>query len=238
MRSHSAASDFDSGKLHLWSIALDEHASEPLRELLTTDELARAGKFHFQRDAARFAVGRALLRTLLASYLGERDPRRVQLRDGVHGKPMLVDGNDIHFNLAHCGGFALLGIARGVEIGVDVEHVHDFTDMPMVMRASFAPSEVQAIAALGEAERVEAFYRCWTRKEAVLKALGWGLARPLDSFVVDVGEHSPALLWMDGETPEAVVAWRLHHLVPTDGYIAAMAWRGADLTLESFRYEA
>ena len=224
--------------MHCWSIALDDQASAPrLRELLTPDERDRADRFHFERDAARFVAGRALLRRLLASYLGAPDPRAVPLVTGVHGKPRLANGAGLHFNLAHSGGFALLGVARDVEIGVDVEHVHDFPDMPRVMRASFAPSEVEAITALGEASRVPGFYRCWTRKEAVLKTLGWGLARPLDSFGVSVTEKDPALLWMDGVSPEEIASWKLHHVRPADGYVAAVAWTGSGRALQCWHHE-
>jgi len=231
----SAVPEFRSGRLHLWSIPLDAHETAPLRALLSPDEQARASRFHFERDAERFIVGRGVLRTILASYLDVPDPSQLALRVGEHGKPVLADGA-VFFNLAHSGALGLLGIARDAEIGVDLELVRDFDDMPRVMRASFAPAEVEAIVALDSQYRVAAFYRCWTRKEAVLKALGSGLARPLDSFGVDVGERSPAVLWMDGQSPEDVASWKVQHLTPAAEHIGAVAWTGPDLEIESFTY--
>lgn len=209
--------------------------------MLAPDELNRAARFHFERDASRFIVGRGVLRRLLASYQSRHDPRDILLSYGPYGKPALESGStpaaeELRFNLAHSGGIALFAFARSVELGVDVERVHDLPDMSSVMRSSFAAAERAEIAALAPGEQLEAFFRCWSRKEAVLKSLGWGLAKPLDSFEVSMVEKQPRLISMAG-VAEAQDRWRMLHLNPAPGFIGAAAWVGPALTAECYAYE-
>lgn len=216
----------DAGALHLWWVNLDALRGrlDAWRAWLSPDERARAARFHFDRDAGRFVLARSILRLLLARYL-DSDPAAVAIEYGEHGKPRLAAGAGPAFNVSHTGGIALLAFTPNVAIGVDIERVQQPPDLADVMRSHFAPQERAAIEAVPAAERLAAFYRCWTRKEAVLKALGWGLARPLDSFEVSIGE--PRLLRMDGE-PD-VATWRMQAFEPVEGFAAAAAWRGLPL---------
>jgi 4'-phosphopantetheinyl transferase len=181
-----------------------------------------------------------MLRKLLAAYAGASDPEALRFTYGSHGKPALARAPGDHrvtFNLAHSGGFALLGVSHDVELGVDVERASAFDDMAAVMRTSFSTDERDDIERLDAADRVDAFYRCWTRKEAVLKALGWGLAMPLDSFRVDVSTERPSVLSMAGR-PGADHEWQMIHLTPAPGFIGAVAWQGAPMTTRCYLHAA
>jgi 4'-phosphopantetheinyl transferase len=239
----SSAPPLPEGALHLWVADLDELLVrvEASRALLAPDELDRASRFHFQRDADRYVVCRGLLRTLLASYAGLSSPAAVRLRYGPHGKPQMAKVGPADatpsFNLAHSGDFALFAFTRSFELGVDVERVHDLPDLETVMRSCFAGGERAEIAALApRSEQHQAFFRCWTRKEAVLKALGWGLAKPLDSFEVSIGEQQPKLLAM-ADTTRPSEGWTLVHVNPAPGYVGAAAWIGPPLELTHSTYE-
>jgi 4'-phosphopantetheinyl transferase len=206
---------------------------------LAADERQRADRFHFRVDAARYVICRAALRNFISQYDGG-SPHRVVLRYGSHGKPMLdrpaASGLRLQFNVAHTGGYALLAFTRGHEIGVDVERVKFLPDLQSVMRSAFGAGEREAIETLSAPAQADAFYHCWTRKEAVLKALGSGLARPLDSFEVSTGEHDARLLRMAGDE-DTVARWTLVPLVPRMGYVGAAAWRGPALRLDCFTFD-
>lgn len=206
-------------------------------DILAPDELDRTQRFHFDHDRRRYAVGRGIVRRLVAGYLGLSDPRSVSIVYGPYGRPELSpEHGALRFNLAHTGGFALLAFARDVEIGVDVERVQALPDLHSVMRSCFAARERDIIAGLTSADQQHAaFFRCWTRKEAVLKALGSGLARPLDSFVIAIDEDASGVISMAGE-PNAASDWQLRHLTPAEGFVGAAAWRGPAMTDASFTY--
>jgi len=229
------------GELHVWRVDLDARldTAEQSRKSLAPDERLRANRFQFGVDAARYMICRAALRSLIAQYDGG-SPSEVVFRYGPNGKPMLDRPGDaapsLQFNVAHTGGFALQAFARDYEVGVDVERADPIPDMESVMRSSFGAGEREMIQALSAPEQTSAFYRCWTRKEAVLKALGSGIARPLDSFEVSTVEHDARLLRMEGGE-DSVPLWTLVHLEPRGGYIGAAAWRGPGLHLTCFTFE-
>ena len=169
-------------------------SSAHLPGYLSPDERERADRFVFARDRDRFVAGRAFLRLLLAQYLG-CEPRALRFRYGPNGKPALADErSDLHFNLAHSGALAVCALARGSELGVDLERLRPIRDAEGVVRSAFSPREVARLESLPETARLRAFYEGWTRKEAFLKALGHGLARPLDSFDVTLGPGEPPRL--------------------------------------------
>jgi 4'-phosphopantetheinyl transferase len=229
------------GEIHFWRANLDSLVQDvvSLRPLLAPDELERARRFHFERDAARYIVGRGVLRMLVASYQRTQDARAIVFCYGTHGKPSLADDSRsaLRFNLAHTAGFALWAFMVNEEVGVDVERVHHLPDMDAVMRSSFAPAERTAIASIVAVEdRHRAFFRCWTRKEAVLKALGWGLAKPLDSFEVSFDRDNPRMVSMVDEV-DAAHRWQLQHIEPAPGFVGAAAWKGDSRGSRYFTYE-
>jgi 4'-phosphopantetheinyl transferase len=218
----------DGGTVDLWSASLEPPA--PLRAhlegCLSLDERERAARFVFPRDRNRFVAGRAFLRLLLAQYLAT-DPASLRFRYGPHGKPALADDRSgVAFNLAHSNSLAVCALARGGELGVDVERVRPIPDADGVARSFFSPRESAELASVPEPERHRAFFDGWTRKEAFLKALGDGLARPLDSFDVTLKPGDPPRLLRTVGDPEEAGRFSLHSLEPEAGYVAAIAVRG------------
>ena len=226
-------------EVHVWSAHLEE--CRPLLKhgfrLLAADELERAGRFRRPDDRARSLLGRLVLRTVLGRYLGER-PERLRLRAGVTGKPMLVStagGRDVpaelRFNVSHDGDWVLVAASRSREVGVDVAQWRDDLDREAIARRFFAPGEVAALASLPDAARRRAFFDCWTRKEAYIKATGRGLSVRLDQFEVSLApDEQPALVrvaWSPGEAAR----WAMRDVAPATGYSAALAAEGDDWTL-------
>ena len=187
------------------SLDVDE---APLRALLSPDEQQRAARFVFREDRRRYIVARARLRQLLGERLGAA-PRALEFIYSEHGKPALAPRyeGDLRFNLSHCEDVAVYAFADAAEVGVDVEAVRRLDDADEIAMRVFSPRERVAYLRLPEGERPWGFFRCWTRKEAFVKALGSGLSHPLEDLDV-----SPA--------PEG---WMLHSFVPGPGLVAAVA---------------
>ncbi|MES1203056.1 MAG: 4'-phosphopantetheinyl transferase superfamily protein [Pseudomonadota bacterium] len=208
--------------IDLWTWRLD--ADPGSAALLTEPERARALRFVFPVDSARYVAARSGLRRVLGGYRGGA-PAAIRLAEGPHGKPALADEPYLQFNLSHCEDVAFLAVTTAGEVGVDIEALRPF-EAGGVERF-FSRQEQNILAAAPQAERMRAFFQCWTRKEAVLKALGNGLARPLDSFDVDMLScDCPRVLRFadEGEDP---AAWRLWHVEPAPGFVGAVAIRAA-----------
>jgi 4'-phosphopantetheinyl transferase len=220
-------------EIHLWWVHLDLPAAQldGLEGLLAADERARANQFAFARDRRRFVAARAFLRRLVAAYLGEA-PERVRFVYGPLGKPGLApEHGDVCFNLAHSEGFAVCALSSGQSLGVDVEVIRPLADLEGLARNVFTPRENAALAALPEDARLRAFYTCWTRKEAFLKATGDGLARPLDTFSVSLApEAAPRIEEVGGDLQEPA-CWSLFSEEPEPGLVAAVAIRGTGRVL-------
>ncbi|HEX7176360.1 MAG TPA: 4'-phosphopantetheinyl transferase superfamily protein [Pyrinomonadaceae bacterium] len=227
----------------LWRLPLGwpPRDAEQFRQTLSADEAERAARFHFARDRDRFTAARALLRAVLALYL-RTEPARLRFTYGPHGKPALAGdaaGGDaaaaLRFNLAHSHELALVAVARAREVGVDVEHVRPDFATAEVAERFFSRREAEALRALPEGrERVEAFYRCWTRKEAYIKAKGEGLSFPLSSFTVSLAPGEPAaLLGCDTDAGETE-RWTLVDLEPGADYFAAAAVEGRGWRARTF----
>ena len=191
--------------------------------LLDDEERARAQRFVRPPDRRRFVLAHAALRLLLARCL-ELRPALVRYENAVHGKPRLAPGlPSLEFNLSHSGGLALIAVARDRAVGVDVEQVREITDAQSIAETHFSAAERALLRSLPPAERRDAFFRCWTRKEAVIKAIGEGLSRALGSFDVDLAPGSTsALTRLDGR-PGNVAGWSLRDVAAPSGYVAAGA---------------
>ena len=213
------------GAVHVWAVRLDRPQSQvdDLRDTLSGDELDRGSRFYFDRDRRRFVCARGALRQILGAYL-EVDPADLSFSYGLHGKPALsrAEAGALSFNVSHSSELALIAVAPAdVELGVDVEEVRAMQDRDEIARQCFAPSEIARLQALPVTMREDAFYRCWTRKEAYLKALGDGLAKPLDSFDVTFGVDEPVELRVAGDRRESA-RWTLVALDPGPGFAAAL----------------
>ncbi|MFN2529798.1 MAG: 4'-phosphopantetheinyl transferase superfamily protein, partial [Pyrinomonadaceae bacterium] len=214
--------------VHVWRVDLNQPAAmiEHCRELLSKDEQARANRFHFESDRQHFIVARGFLRAILASYL-EISAQAIQFSYASHGKPELANSYShelpLNFNLAHSGSFALYGVTRMGEIGVDLEHIRsDFTGDD-IARRFFSSNEVGCLTSLPADVRHEAFFNCWTRKEAFLKAKGTGLSLPLDQFDVTLAPAEPAALLLTRWDETEATRWSLKSIDVAPGYVAAVA---------------
>jgi 4'-phosphopantetheinyl transferase len=167
---------------------------------------------------------------LLGAYLGVA-AADIALRESEHGRPELAPPRDelLRFNWSHSGDKAIIAVARRVIPGIDIERLRPRPRVMELAERFFHPAEVVALEALREDQREEAFLRLWTSKEAVLKALGRGLAFGLDRLHVTAEPHSPILRWLDGDDASS---WRLHALDAGAGYGACLAWRGPPHAIE------
>lgn len=217
-------------EVHVWRASLDVAArhTQDLRCTLTIDELSRAERFVYAQDRERFIVARGLLRAVLGRYLNVA-PEQLRFRHGASGKPALAaesGGHGIHFNLSDSHGLVLYAVALNREVGVDVEHVHPIPEAAELVARFFSFSERAEFRALAPDDQLGAFFRCWTRKEAYIKAKGQGFALPLDRFDVSVAPgRSAELLNVDGYPYEAS-RWSLCDLSPAPGYVGALAVEG------------
>jgi medium-chain acyl-[acyl-carrier-protein] hydrolase len=214
-------------EVHVWRVPL-ECRPETVSHLLAglaPDERERADRFHFDKDRRHFIAGRGALRAVLGRYLGE-PPERLRFTYNVYGKPALVGGGNVRFNLTHSHGLALLAVTRGREVGVDLERVRADLAGEELAERFFSPREVAALRGLPQGQRREAFFRCWTRKEAYIKARGAGLALPLDRFDVTLRPDEPAALLATHDEPAEAGRWSLRNLAPGDGYAGALAVEG------------
>lgn len=227
--------------VHVWAAPLDPPDGTMRRHqaLLAPDERARADRFRFERDRRRFTVARGVLRTLLGRYLGT-DPRGIAFRYESHGKPVLADAlapSGIRFNVSHSGEMALYAFARGRELGVDVEEVRRMEDGLDIAERFFSEAEVAAFRALPEGIRDDAFFNCWTRKEAYIKAVGEGLSFPLHVFDVSLAPGEPARL-LASRDPQQAERWSLRGLPdPAPGYRAAIVVEGEGWDLACWRWD-
>jgi len=226
--------------VHVWRTETDVSASceASLYNLLAPDERARADRFLYEEDRRRYTVARGVLRTLLARYL-KVQPGSLDFLYGVHGKPSLLeasDGCDLRFNLSHSHGLALYAFAISREVGVDIERVRPNTDIAGVARRSFSTAEVRALSIIPPDERREAFFACWTRKEAFIKAHGEGIALGLNRFDVEFRPGEPAALLRFGGDPAEVSRWSMRALEAGEGYMAALAVEGGGWKLRCWNY--
>jgi 4'-phosphopantetheinyl transferase len=217
--------------VHLWLAHLPSIPSQMsrLEECLSAEERERALRFRQAADRDRYIVAHGVLRLLLAHYL-DADPARLRFRENAFGKPYLDESiTSCRFNLSHSGDFVLIGVTRVGEIGVDVETVRPRFATLEVAERFFAPAEVTVLRSLPQSEQATAFFRCWTRKEAFIKARGEGLSRALDQFEVAFRPEEPAALLRSADDPKASLRWSVQDASPAPGYAAAAVVEGREL---------
>jgi 4'-phosphopantetheinyl transferase len=217
------------GEIDIWRVALEVHDLR-YRELelwLSQEERRRASRFVFDRDRSRFVACRGRLRAILARYL-KGEPHRIEFRYGPQGKPSLNPAADpsFFFNLSHSQNLALIAVRRSGEVGVDVESLRPIEEAEAIARRYFTSREHAALAALPPEERIAAFFRCWTRKEAMLKATGEGIGVSLDAVEVTLGPQEPPRVVSIRGSGDSAETWRLYHVAPRDGFIGAVAAQG------------
>lgn len=230
----------DSDEVHVWRVNLEQRSDVVARlsGVLSADERVRAERITIAGPRRRFIVGRGVLREILGHYAGI-SPSDVRFRHGRRGKPALdLERTALRFNLSHSGNLALVALARTREIGVDVERIRLDRDLERIATRFFSKVEVATLLAIPPAERAAAFYRCWTRKEAYIKAIGDGLAIPLDSFDVAFAPGAPATLLASRLDPVQVQRWSMASLEPGPGYAGALVVEGEGIARgQCFDYE-
>jgi 4'-phosphopantetheinyl transferase len=225
--------------VHVWQAALNHAPSQIDGWLhsLAEDEQARARKFHFPIDRERFIVARGVLREILGLYLN-RAAQSVSFRYGPHGKPALAEesnGNTIRFNMSHSHDVALYTVTRGREVGIDVEFIRESVEVEQIAERFFSQREIATLRALPVSLRKYAFFLCWTRKEAYIKARGQGLSLPLDQFDVSLTPGEPAALLRTRADPDEALRWSLQELSIGSGYVSALAVEGHDWCLSCWQ---
>ncbi|MDZ7269880.1 MAG: 4'-phosphopantetheinyl transferase superfamily protein [candidate division KSB1 bacterium] len=225
-----AAPALADGEVHVWRIGLQLPPSrmEQLQAMLDAGETQRAARFYFDKDRRRFIVAHAAMRMILGAYL-QLDPAGLQLGRNAYGKPELQDNRTavaVRFNLSHSGELALFAVARDRNLGVDVEQVRPVQELLQLAQRFFTPQEVNVLRQIPAEGRLLAFFNCWTRKEAFIKANGMGLSLPLDQFEVTCAPGEPARLLRHPPAGGELAPWSLHAFTPAEGYVAALAVQG------------
>jgi 4'-phosphopantetheinyl transferase len=224
--------------IHVWTIPLciAENLFSTLRRVLSDDELERAARFHFEEDARRFIVARGSVRSILGAYTQSK-AEDLLFFYSAQGKPTLHRPvSDIRFNVSHSRDLALLAIARGRDLGVDVEWKKEDIEVEKLVERFFSIQESRSLLSQAPEKKIAAFFRGWTCKEAFLKAQGMGLSRSLNSFDVDMNVGQPARLL--ATRPDATEAdrWFLRELEVAEQYAAAVAVAGPIGELHTLRY--
>jgi len=206
----------------VWGIAFDEcllTLSEAC-ERLSVEECERVARYRIEKPKRQLAICRAALRGLLADYL-HIAPHEVCFRIGASGKPTLTGDHAIHFNVTHSGNFALVAIAPR-RIGIDIEVLRAVSNMDGLVERFFGHEEKETYRNLVEPQRSQGFFRAWTCKEALMKAVGTGLQH-VDRCVVELDPMCPPRVIRFDALPETPLSWSLATWEPHPGYLAAIA---------------
>lgn len=227
-------------QVHLWRVGLgtEEGILPRLGKVLNEEERARAERFRFPRDRRRYIVSHAALRFVLSRYC-RCQPHEIRFQYSPYGKPTLAppfqsSEATLQFNLSHSDDLALIGLALGRQIGVDIERIRPELAEDRIAERFFSPGEVRSLRSLLATEQPQAFFRCWTCKEAFVKARGQGLSLPLDRFDVSFVQGQPPALLSVADIPGEAQRWSLFTLTPAPGYTAAIAVEGHGWHLETW----
>jgi 4'-phosphopantetheinyl transferase len=229
-------------EVHVWvaSLNIPSRCLSQLAQTLSGDERQRAEQFHNELDKRRFVADRGVLRLILGQYLYV-EPRQLQFCYGPHGKPYLTEefgAGALRFSMAHSHELAIYAFTLGRDIGVDLEHVRILPDAEKIAARLFSTRENSAWLRLPDDQKQDAFYVCWTCKEAYVKALGNGLAQPLGQLDVSLLLREPARLSWVIRDPAETFLWFLEKLVPAPDYIGALATTVSENSLSCFQWIA
>lgn len=219
-------------EVHIWRAYVRQSLATIyyLRSLLSGEEVARAERFYFEKDRHRFIITHGLLRTLLAGYLNSSalNAHKLHFCSNDYGKPSLDlhQTHSLNFNLSHSHELIVFAFSYMRQIGVDIEFMRPDIDHESLAKHTFSPLENEMLQTLPVSARMEAFYQCWARKEAYIKARGKGLAIPLDIFDVSLKPGEPAALLHSREDPHETARWRLCALHADPNYAGALAVEG------------
>lgn len=226
-------------QVHLWHVDLDQTAGVVMgySRVLAPDEESRAERFRFERHKRRFIVGRAVLRKVLGSYL-DLNPAQVSFGYGHKGKPFVDSSINplLRFNLSHTDELMVLAVSLKREIGVDVEFMRPISDIDQLADHCFSETELRTFRQVSARHRRAAFFRCWTRKEAYIKAIGDGFSAPLKGFDVSLLPGAEACLLRVEADPGEVERWSMCAFEPAPDVQGALVAAGKDWNVHYFRW--
>lgn len=228
-------------EVHVWRVALDMPASnlQQFSAILGDDERFRADRFRFPQHRHHFIAARGALRTLVGRYAG-MPPEKLRFEYNQYGKPALAEELNVsllQFNLSHSGELALYAFTYGRELGIDIEWTRRRIDqIDQIARRYFSEAEHTALSALPEHLRQQAFFNCWTRKEAYIKARGQGLSLPLHQFDVTLAPGEPAQLLATRDDPAQLARWSMQALQPGTDYVGALVVEGNNYHVKCWQF--
>jgi 4'-phosphopantetheinyl transferase len=228
-------------EVHVWRASLEasELVIQNLECVLTKDEATKATRFRFEKDRKHWIVARAILRILLSRYV-HTDPSQLRFGSNAYGKPFLAFPSlspPLYFNLSHSGGLVLYAFSYTRQVGIDVEYKLADIDYDSLAKVSFSPNEQSLLHSLPGDIKRDAFFHCWTRKEAYIKAMGKGLSIPTNQFDVTLIPGEPAALLQSREDPREITRWSLQELAPGTGYTGALAVEGTGWSLSCWKWD-
>jgi len=229
--------EIDLGVVHLWKLNLDSSKDKliVLWNILSSDEKDRANKFYFEKDRVHFVKCRASLRNLLGNYLGLK-PAELQFEYTEYGKPYLSDST-LQFNVSHSNNKGLIAFSLENEIGVDIELINREIKIEELANRFFSENEANIIMSLNENIRHRSFFKCWTRKEAFIKAQGEGLNIPLDKFEMSILDTDEVKMRSIEWKNEKIDDWTLVSFDVDDDYIGALVLKNKLKKLDLFQLD-
>lgn len=222
----------------IWRVSLDVASASVqwASSTLSADENQRAARFHFHADRHRFTISHAALRDVLSRYLNQA-PSQITFTIGQYGKPKVTSNTDLDFNLSHSGDYALIAVASGHKVGIDVEkHRHDM-DHEKIAQRFFSVKENAEWNSLPREEKISGFFNCWTRKESYIKAHGLGLSMPLADFDVSISPNEHVTLSTHSHPHEAP-QWTLRSLDVHPNYAGAVAAKGKKIDFRFWNWNS
>ena len=226
--------DLQPHQVDIWRVSLDHYpaSAQWAESTLSADESERAARFQFEKDRHRYILAHACLRDILSRYL-HCETGHIKFTTSNYGKPVLLLDAKMEFNLSHSGDYILIAVAHGHKVGVDVEHFRMDLDHEKIARRFFSQAENEEFSTIPHEQKLIAFFNCWTRKEAYIKAHGLGMSLPLDSFDVSFAPNEPAVLRATRPDSAEARTWTLLSLNVHPEHAGALAVEGRKM---KFRY--
>lgn len=230
--------DLQPHHVDVWRVSLDiePDSVKQMESTLSSDETERAARFQFDKDKHRSIIARGSLRDVLSRYLGCK-PSEPIFSINKYGKPAL-DNFRLEFNVSHSGDFVLIAVAQDRRVGVDIERVRQGISSFVIAKQYFSKAEVDELQSLPLEQRETAFFACWSRKEAYIKAHGLGLSLPLESFDVSLTPNEPATLRATRPDEKEATRWTLMSFEVNSDYGSAIAVEGHGVELRLWDWNA
>lgn len=208
------------------SLRVSAQELQEYRQLLSADEKDRANRFVQEKDQRKFIVARGRLRQLIGEYMGI-SPKQLMFTYNSYGKPEIKSKSSIlHFNLSHSNEMAVYVLSASFEVGIDIEYLKPHIEIEEIAKRFFSVNESTALIALPAEQKLLAFYQCWTRKEALLKALGEGLSFPLDKCEVSLAPGKPARIISIQDSEILAAEWYMQSFGISNEYVGAVVVHG------------